>query len=1074
MSAISRPAPYVRQAMTGILVACAMTIAICWRPTPVLAQASAPTGPTASGPICRFGVNVSTQPVANFDVAALRVGWYVDNAANASAPRPGGAAYVPVVNLSQVGESDYTAEPSIGPALDAAIAGNRGATWIIGNEPDRRLYQNDMRPAAYAHAYHDLYAEIKRKDPTARIFAGAIVQPTPLRLEYLNAVLAAYDDRYGEPMPVDGWTIHNYILNERSCKYYNDPAHKPPDYDGSPDLPYNGSWVCWGADIPPGSAATDGLIIHLSAPAKTADAEVFKQQVVGFRQWMYDHGYADKPLYLSEFSILMPAARGFPVATVNQYMTDTFNFLLTQTDATLGYPADGHRLVQRFSWYSTLDIGFNGSLFESVTTSANSPPFQLSAIGANYRNYTAPIAVSSQLSLQALNLTPRAPLASAGPVTFTLSAVVANAGNSETPAQATVRFYDGDPAAGGIRIGTDQVVSLPGCGAVGTAQVQWPNIALSAAGRPVFAQLLAGGVNQQIEKPVFFAECFALALTHAGSGADPTLEKAEFGTCPAGQFAAGETVTLRAAPDNGWRVFGWDGMNNNASRSAANTLTMPTAKHTASVTYRVTPPAGGDDYEVDNACEQAVFLPTDGSRHEHTFDAAGDIDWVGFNAVAGATYRVEALVDDTSTADVDLELYTTCAGAPAANWKAAFTPNARLKLVAPATGPIYARLSTAVPATSGQGARYRVAVRVLDTPSSNHAAIIAGGRLKQGDPLQTNIDHVTAAAYRLLQGYGYADDAILYLATDVTLPGFDAAATKANLQSAILGWAAKRLSAGGMLTLYFVDHGKGDLLYLDEVNGQRLGPDELNDWLAQLEQAIPDLKVNVIYEAGGSGSFIEAPGSLSKPGRFIMTSSDANAEAKASRTGAYFSDHLITWLRQGYSLGESFAQARRVASQLFATQDAWLDANGNGFPNEPADAAIAAQRGFAGGFGDANWAPHIFAVTAPAAAENQSGEIRADVRDDVGVGAVWGVVYPPGYTLPATVGELHAETLPTFALAPTGQPNEFAGVYTGFTQAGAYRIVVLAEDREGMVGDPVAVEVITGSQLFLPAVNRQP
>ena len=127
-------------------------------------------------------------PVSEFDLSQLRIGWYIDYKAHVTAPHPNGAAYVPVINLEQVGDSDYTSSPSES-ALDTAIADNPGADWIIGNEPDRRYYQNDMAPAAYAHAYHDLYYYIKSKDPTARIFAGAIVQPTPLRLQYLDKVL---------------------------------------------------------------------------------------------------------------------------------------------------------------------------------------------------------------------------------------------------------------------------------------------------------------------------------------------------------------------------------------------------------------------------------------------------------------------------------------------------------------------------------------------------------------------------------------------------------------------------------------------------------------------------------------------------------------------------------------------------------------------------------------------------------------------------------------------------------------------------------------------------------------------
>ena len=64
-----------------------------------------------------------------------------------------------------------------------------------------------------------------------------MVQPTPIRLEYLDAILEASETRYGRtpddlPMPVDVWNVHNYVLREKKR------------YEGCPD--------CWGCGVPPG------------------------------------------------------------------------------------------------------------------------------------------------------------------------------------------------------------------------------------------------------------------------------------------------------------------------------------------------------------------------------------------------------------------------------------------------------------------------------------------------------------------------------------------------------------------------------------------------------------------------------------------------------------------------------------------------------------------------------------------------------------------------------------------------------------------------------------------------------
>ena len=260
----------------------------------------------------------------------------------------------------------YTTYPS-GSDLIAAINANPGADRFVGNEPDRRKFQDDMPPALYAIAYHEVYWKIKNIDPTAKIFAGSIVQPTPLRLKYLDLILKNYLEKYGMSMPVDGWSIHNFILNEASCDFYKTP-------EGLPD-----TTVCWGAEIPPDLTEIDGLRLSVDDNDSMA---LFKEQIVRFRRWMADRGYSNTPLYLSEYGVLMPPEFGFPPSRVNTFMTTTFDYLLNTVDPAIGYPADNHRLVQRLSWYSTTDTSFNGYLFEKVSISL---PYQLSEMGKELR-----------------------------------------------------------------------------------------------------------------------------------------------------------------------------------------------------------------------------------------------------------------------------------------------------------------------------------------------------------------------------------------------------------------------------------------------------------------------------------------------------------------------------------------------------------------------------------------------------------------------------------------------------------------------------------------------------------------
>jgi hypothetical protein len=401
-----------------------------------------------TGLLCDYGVNV-IQAIGNVDLAVLRAGWYIDYQASPDPPRPEGIEYALTIRLTQVGSDDYTYRLTDGGAtITEAAAGNPGAMWLIGNEPDRRDWQDDIEPHVYAVAYHDLYQAIKTADPSARVYAGTIVQPTPIRLQYLDLVLYHYLENYGVPMPVDGWSIHNFILNEVSCDY-------------SPD--------CWGAEIPPGIDAPYGEIVAVEDNANIA---MFQQRIINFRQWMKARGYGDLPLTVSEYGVLMPADYGFPADVVNEYMADTFDFMSTAVDPQTGDPNDNFHLVQTWSWYSTGGMGdeYNGYLFENVAGT-----WVLSEMGEQFRDYTAVIPPAIDFYPSRLFADPA--FSQGEPVTVTLRARIANSGNlTEPTGPAAVRFYDGDPQAGGTQIGTDQMVILSGCGRNEVVSVTWPNV----------------------------------------------------------------------------------------------------------------------------------------------------------------------------------------------------------------------------------------------------------------------------------------------------------------------------------------------------------------------------------------------------------------------------------------------------------------------------------------------------------------------------------------------------------------------------------------------------------------------
>lgn len=392
----------------------------------------------------RFGVGAPTDAggIDKHSLASLGGSWYWDWTATPDAPLEPGVDYYPTIRLSQVwtiygGErhraDDYTFHPDEATIAQVAEA-HPGTVWFIGNEPDRIDVQDDLEPHVYARAYHDLYALIKRLDPTALVAAGQIVQPTPLRLQYLDMVLEAYQQTYGTRMPVDVWAIHAYPLRE--------------DAFG------------WGADIPPGVDATLGLDIELD---QVIDVSLFETFIRDFRQWMAERGYRECPLIISEFGILMPEDyEGMGVAEVLDYMTATFDFLMTARDEQTGCPYDDNRLAQRWAWYSLARPAdplpndcLAGNLYDGATGE------RLPA-GDHYAAYTASLPRTVNLTIADLYAEPQVVGSEEG-VSLRLTAKIVNNGTISTGGPVEVHFYDGDPRLGGSLIGSGQSVRpLPG------------------------------------------------------------------------------------------------------------------------------------------------------------------------------------------------------------------------------------------------------------------------------------------------------------------------------------------------------------------------------------------------------------------------------------------------------------------------------------------------------------------------------------------------------------------------------------------------------------------------------------
>jgi len=391
-------------------------------------------------PNCHFGLGVAKNSINAYDVAQLNAGWYLDWGTDQTPSRPNGIEYVQVIRVRQEGSDAYSYSPD-GAALNSIIVANPGATWFVGNEPDC-IWQDNIEPALYARAYHEVYTLLKSQDPNCTVAIGAIVQPTPLRFQYLNIVWDTYQTLYGEKLPTDIWNIHSFILREEK---------------GS-----------WGADIPPGIEADEGILYDMR---DVDNLEIFGQRIVEFRQWMQDKGERNKPLWVSEYGILFPEdyfdEDGYPFDhdRAKTFLEGTFDFFLSETDESLGYPYDENRLVQRWAWYSVDDDSLGGYLFDPGTK-------EIEPLGQDYADYTSNLAAEVDL-WPAIVSSPGAFSETGEAMTVTVQAVISNIGTISTTEEVRVRFYDD----GDTPIGSDQIISGLGCCAgVESVEVTWPSV----------------------------------------------------------------------------------------------------------------------------------------------------------------------------------------------------------------------------------------------------------------------------------------------------------------------------------------------------------------------------------------------------------------------------------------------------------------------------------------------------------------------------------------------------------------------------------------------------------------------
>jgi len=332
-----------------------LTMLIFISPRQLERDAQVRASPQANDTNCRIAITVP-YGIDGYDIASLGINSLLDWEVDPPATLPPNIEHIKVLRVRSDIYNYYV------NTLPAWLSIYPGSTWVIGNEPDTWHSQQDNNtPEVYAQRFFQL-ASILRSDPNAKIGFAPIVQPTPIRLRYLDRVMARLDDPdlagslEAAKGLIDIYVPHAFILNEQ------------PGYE-------------WGAGIPPGFENDYADAMVITDPEETHNIEIFKTLVRNFRQWLKNNGEQNKPVWITEYGSLMPPLdppSGIDFYNVSDevtrdFMLASYEFLLGAEgiDLDLGYPADDHRLVQRAYWYSLNEYRwrFGGALFDPIDKS---------------------------------------------------------------------------------------------------------------------------------------------------------------------------------------------------------------------------------------------------------------------------------------------------------------------------------------------------------------------------------------------------------------------------------------------------------------------------------------------------------------------------------------------------------------------------------------------------------------------------------------------------------------------------------------------------------------------------------
>ncbi|ETR65227.1 MAG: hypothetical protein OMM_14598, partial [Candidatus Magnetoglobus multicellularis str. Araruama] len=233
--------------------------------------------------------------------------------------------------------------------------------------------------------------------------------------------------------------------------------------------------------------------------------------------------------------------------------------------------------------------------------------------------------------------------------------------------------------------------------------------------------------------------------------------------------------------------------------------------------------------------------------------------------------------------------------------------------------------------------------------------------------------------------------------------------------------------------LYLADHG-GDKTFKINYGLEILKASDLDNWLDSLQNQT-GCSVVVIFDACFSGSFVDILAPTDNQNRVIITSTGNHVAIFDSDGRVSFSQFFFNELNAGYSLSQSFENAKAHLSNqyLFNHQFPQICDGQNG--------ELSEKSYIGGSFVVGDILPEIVDHTPTQSLSAGTHDLFVGVGDVEGVNRVWASIIPPNFQLPETTDDFDTPiiNIPEMTLSDQGN-GRYQGTYEGFYFNGIYHV----------------------------------